>query len=136
MRILPALDPLSEFFWTSGRDGRLRFLRCQQCRYYVHPPSPRCPRCLAVGLEAEAVSGRGWVYSYALIPDDAGAVSVAAWIVFPEQDDLRLTARLIGLAPAEIRFGMEVAVDFELHDDIYLPVFAAVAGVDDGPELA
>ena len=29
IRLLPRLDPDNEFFWTAGRDGVLRFLRCR-----------------------------------------------------------------------------------------------------------
>ena len=42
-RILPKLDDGNRFFWTSGADGRLRFLRCQDCGYFIHPPQPICP---------------------------------------------------------------------------------------------
>jgi len=27
-RVLPSLDEVNAFFWTSGEDGTLRFLRC------------------------------------------------------------------------------------------------------------
>ncbi len=43
VRVLPRLDDANRFFWTSGEDGHLRFLRCAACRHYVHPPSPRLP---------------------------------------------------------------------------------------------
>ena len=63
-RLLPRVDQDNEFFWTSGADGRLRFLRCGHCRHYVHPPAPRCPDCLSEELVPEAVSGRGTVVSF------------------------------------------------------------------------
>ena len=44
-RVLPALDFDNEFFWTSGRDGVLRFLRCAECEVLVHPPVPYCAQC-------------------------------------------------------------------------------------------
>ena len=72
LRLLPRLDPENQFFWTSGADGRLRFLRCQDCRTYVHPPSPRCPYCLSTDLAPEAVSGRATVVAY--------TVNVQQWI--------------------------------------------------------
>lgn len=43
IRLLPRLDDTNRFFWTSGADGRLRFLRCAACRRYLHPPSPAVP---------------------------------------------------------------------------------------------
>src|SRR5205814_8888932 len=65
-RVLPRLVPESEFFWTSGKDGRLRFLRCRSCAYYVHPPAPICPRCLSRQLSPETVSGRATLYSFTI----------------------------------------------------------------------
>ena len=46
-RILPRVNDENRFFWTSGEDGQLRFLRCDDCGLYVHPPSPICPDCLS-----------------------------------------------------------------------------------------
>ena len=63
-RVLPALSDENRFFWTSGADGRLRFLRCGGCGYYLHPPSPRCPRCGGAELAPDPVSGRGTVHSF------------------------------------------------------------------------
>ena len=42
-RILPKLTDLNRGFWTGGEQGELRFLRCQDCGYYNHPPTPLCP---------------------------------------------------------------------------------------------
>lgn len=36
-RMLPRLDDLNRFYWTSGEDGVLRMLRCQDCSFWVHP---------------------------------------------------------------------------------------------------
>ena len=41
-RLLPRLDEDNEFFWTSGADGRLRFLQCARSP----PSSIRRPRCV------------------------------------------------------------------------------------------
>src|SRR6218665_32149 len=60
-RILPELDDLNRFFWTSGADGQLRFLRCGDCRFWLHPPGIICPQCLSRNLAAEAVSGLGTI---------------------------------------------------------------------------
>ena len=60
----PQINDDNRAFWTGGRDGELRIVRCQDCGYYVHPPSPRCPRCLSDDVEPSPVSGRGVVYTY------------------------------------------------------------------------
>lgn len=126
LRLLPRLDVDNTFFWTSGADGRLRFLRCQACRSFVHPPTPRCPFCLGDDLAPEPVSGRARVESYTVnhqqwIP--GSEPYVVAWVSIVEQPDVHLTTNLVGLEPDELRIGMEVEVCFEEHEGVYLPLF-------------
>ena len=42
---LPALEPDTKAYWEACRDGRLAMLRCEECRWIVHPPRPVCSRC-------------------------------------------------------------------------------------------
>lgn len=125
-RVLPALDDENRFFWTSGEDGRLRFLRCQACGYFLHPPGPRCPSCGSRDLAPDAVSGKAEVFSYTVNhqPWDGGDEPYAIVVVaFPEQAGLRLTSNLVGCPLDEIRIGMPVQVTFEPRDDVWFPLF-------------
>jgi len=126
MRLLPRLDGTNEFFWTSGREGVLRILRCGGCRYWLHPPSPRCPECGGTDLSPEAVSGRGIVVSYTINhqPWDGGDVPyVLAVVDLVEQPGLRLTTNIVGSDLDRIDIGLEVSVIFEDHDPVFLPLF-------------
>ena len=128
-RLLPRLDPENEFFWTSGADGKLRFLRCQACQEYVHPPAPRCPTCLSSELSPEVVSGRATVVAHTLnvhgwIP--GSQPYLVAWVAIDEQPDVRLTTNLVGVEPDDVRDGMAVEVVFEHDDDVWLPLFRPV----------
>ena len=130
-RVQPALDDENRFFWTSGADGRLRFLRCQGCGYYLHPPSPRCPRCGGRELAPEPVSGNGEVFSYTVNHqpwDGATEPWVIALVALPEQEGLRLTTNIVGCPPDAVRIGLPVQVVFEQHGDVYFPVFEPVEG--------
>jgi uncharacterized OB-fold protein len=125
-RVLPALDDANRFFWASGEDGRLRFLRCQACGYWLHPPSPRCPACGSGDVAPEAVSGRGEVYSYTVNhqPWDGDPEPYAIVLVaLAEQDGLRLTSNLVGCPVDDVRIGMPVRVTFERHDQVWFPLF-------------
>ncbi|MCL4446613.1 MAG: OB-fold domain-containing protein [Actinobacteria bacterium] len=129
IRLLPRLDLDNEFFWTSGADGRLRFLRCRACESLVHPPAPRCPYCLAGYLSPEPVSGRGILESFTVnhqqwIPgSERYIVGLVSMI---EQSDVRLTTNIVGADPKDVKIGMEVEVVFEHQDDVYLPLFRPV----------
>jgi uncharacterized protein len=129
-RLLPRLSDDNSFFWTSGSDGVLRFLRCEDCHFYIHPPGPVCPRCLSRNLAPHAVSGRGKVETFSLnvqqwIP--GSDPYLIAWVSIDEQPDVRLTTNLVGTEPDEVFVGMEVEVEFEHLDDVYIPLFRPVA---------
>ena len=128
-RVLPAMGEASEFFWTSGADGKLRFLRCDACSYLIHPPTSYCPRCRGrEGTPAE-VSGRGTLYSFTVNHqpwDSAGDVYVIGLVEIDDQPDIRLMTNIVGMDPSHLRIGMPVEVVFEDHDPIYLPLFRPV----------
>jgi uncharacterized OB-fold protein len=133
IRLLPRLEPDNTFFWTSGADGHLRFLRCLHCSYFVHPPAPRCPECLSEGVAPHVVSGRATVVAHTVnihqwIP--GSEPYVIGLVAIEEQESVRLTTNLVDVEPADIETGMPVEVVFEQHDDVFLPLFrpAAAAG--------
>jgi uncharacterized OB-fold protein len=127
-RVQPVLDDTNRWFWTSGEDGRLRFLRCQGCGYWLHPPLPRCPRCGGQELAPEAISGRAELYTYTVNHqswDGSTEPYAIALVTFPElgQDELRLTTNVVGCPLDELRIGMPLQVTFERHDLVFFPVF-------------
>ena len=130
-RILPRVNDENRFFWTSGEDGRLRFLRCDECGFFVHPPSPICPECLCKRLTPTAVSGRATVATFTVnhqpwIPG-YDPPYVVAIIEIEEQPSVRLMTNIVGCAPDDVRIGMPVKVAFEHHDDVWLPLFEPAA---------
>lgn len=124
---LPQLTPENEFFWTSGRDGELRFQHCDACERIVHPPQPGCPRC-GGAVEPRAVSGRATVVGVTVNHQPWGPeppVPYTIALVAIEEDPLaRLTTRIVDAEPGSVRIGQPVEVRFEAHDDVWLPVFA------------
>lgn len=135
-RILPRVTEQNEHFWRGGEHGELRFLRCGACSYWIHPPSPVCPRCLSSDLAPQATSGRATVHAYTVnhqvwIPT-FDPPYVVAIVELPEQAGLRLTTNIVNCPPAEVHTGMAVQVRFEHHDDngyeVWLPLFEPVTG--------
>lgn len=125
-RKLPVIDALSGFFWTSGADGQLRIQRCGACGHWQHPPLPRCPKCHSAEIAPQVVSGRGRVTSF--------TVNRQVWVAGLEQPFVFAVVELVEQAelyvftnllcpPEEARIGMAVAVEFERHEDVWLPLF-------------
>jgi uncharacterized OB-fold protein len=128
LRVLPALNADNEFFWTSGKDGVLRFLRCADCDCLVHPPVPFCARC-GGRTEPASVSGRATVYSYTVNHqawDGTTEPYVIGLVAIDEQPDVRLTTNIVDCDPDDVRIGMPVEVVFADQDPIYLPLFRPV----------
>jgi len=125
-RVLPTLDEPSAFFWRSGADGKLRFLRCAACSYLIHPPAPICPRCQSRDAAPAVVSGRGTVHSFTVNHqswDGAGDVYVIGLVEIDEQPDVRLTTNIVDIDPEAARIVLPVEVVFEDHAPVFVPLF-------------
>jgi acetyl-CoA acetyltransferase/uncharacterized OB-fold protein len=134
VRPLPELTPETEWFWTSGADGRLRIQRCTDCRAYVHPPVPMCPNCRSKNREHAEVSGRATVVGVTVNhqpwhPDFLPPYIVAV-VALADDPTVRLTTNIVTDDPDEVRVGDEVTVRFEQHEDVWLPLFERTGAVD------
>jgi len=145
-RLLPSPTPESRAFWTGGRDGQLLIYRCRGCGHFFHPPGPVCWRCRSTDVGPEAASGWATVAAVTVnrqpwIPGLPPPYTVAM-VELADEPDVRLVTNVVGVAPEEVRVGMEVEVFFEpwtpeggsADDRIWLPLFrpVAAAGGTDG----
>lgn len=124
----PELDETNRFFWTSGAEGVLKFLRCQACRTWLHPPAPFCRACLSQELAPEAVSGRATVEAFT-VNHHAWRPSfpppyVVAIVSIEEDPGVRLTTNIVGCPPKAVQVGLPVQVTFRQAGPAWLPVFA------------
>ena len=125
-RPIPSPDLSAQFFWESGKDGRLRIEQCSQCSYLCHPPTGHCPRCGSDQCSPREVSGRGTVYSYTVNYQEwvPGQVPYAIVIVeLDEQQGLRLTSNMFGCEPGAVAIGVRVEVAFLHRHGYFYPVF-------------
>lgn len=133
-RVMPAVTVDNEHFWRGGEQGELRILRCGSCGYWIHPPAPICPQCLAREVSPQSVSGRAEVLTYTVNHQqwypDLDPPYVVAIVQLPEQDDLRLTTNIVNCDPTEVDFAMAVQVTFLEYPDtrgnVWLPMFEPV----------
>ena len=133
MRPLPEITPWNEWFWTSGADGRLRIQCCSDCGTFVHPPVPICPACRSRSSEPTAVSGRATVVGSTVNQHqwspDLPPPYVIAVVALAEDPSVRLTTNIVGCDVDEVHIGLEVAVRFEHHDDVWLPMFEPTGAI-------
>ncbi len=130
VRMLPVLDDLNRFFWTSGADHKLRFMRCNTCGFYLHPAQPICRKCMSRDITPHVVSGRAKLVSFTVnyqpwLPDMV-VPFVIGLVELVEQTGLRLTTNITDCDLNDVAIGMDLEVCFQKYDDIYLPLFRPV----------
>ena len=130
-RVLPRLDSENRFFWTSGADGQLRLLRCQECATFIHPPRPVCRRCLSDKIAPEAVAGTGIVDTFTVNYQEwrpgLEVPYVIARVAIDGAPGVFLTTNIVGCAVEEVDIGDRVRVKFEQQGEVYLPLFEKIA---------
>ena len=110
----PIVTDDSALFWTAAYEGRLVAQRCADCGRFRHPPRPMCPACRSLAIDVVELSGRGVVYSYAILhhpPNPLFEYPVVIVLVDLEEG-IRLLSNLTDVAAGEIRIGMPVEVHF------------------------
>lgn len=130
---LPAIDELTQPFWEAAARHQLVIQRCRECAYFNHPPRSVCDACQSQQLTFVPVSGRGRIYSYAVMyqPNIAGFEQDIPYlnllIELEEQPRLFLVSSLPMSAKAQVQIGATVEVDFEtVNAEITLPQFRLV----------
>lgn len=137
-RILPRITDRNRFFWSAGADATLRFLACDDCDTWIHPPVPICPRCHRRDVTPKATSGLATLSTFTLnhqewMPGPAVPFLVAI-VDIDDAPGVRLTTNLVDVDPDDVEIGMPLEVVFEHHDDpddpespgVYIPLFRPV----------
>ena len=127
-QILPEITDENAAFWQGGKDGELMITRCDDCAFYIHPPSGFCVKCQSRNVSPQPVSGKGIVASFTInsqqwLPD-LKTPYVVAIVELVEQKDLRFVTNVIDCDPDTVAIGMLVEVKFQNHEDVWLPLFS------------
>ncbi len=126
----PIVTEDSAVFWDAAAEGRLVAQRCGQCGRLRHPPRPMCPNCHSLDIEVVELSGKGVLYSYALLhhpQHPAFTYPVMAALVELEEG-VRLVSDLVEIDPKEVRIGMPLEVLYTpTASGALIPVFGPAA---------
>ena len=126
-RPLPQPTLSSEPFWSSGRDGLLRFAQCQACQAFMHPPQPICGECRSQRIEMTPVAGKAVVVAVTVnqqqwLPSFPPPYVIAI-VALEEDPRARFMTNIVGIDPEQVSIGLCVRVRFEQHEDVWIPLF-------------
>jgi uncharacterized OB-fold protein len=113
----PAPRPTEDgaVYWDAVARHELVAQRCRVCARLRHPPRPMCPRCRSLEWQEQRLTGTGTLYSYAVLHHPrSSAFEYPVLVALVDLDEgIRIVTNLVGVAPADVRIGMRVVVEFE-----------------------
>jgi uncharacterized OB-fold protein len=127
-RPLPQISTEMAPFFAAAKRHELVVQRCRGCGQLRFPARDRCSRCLSRESEWTRVSGRGVVFSFAIMhqvyhPGFADDVPYAV-VVVELEEGVRLLSNVVGCPARETAVGMPVEVVFEdASPEVTLPKF-------------
>lgn len=125
---IPVPDEASQPFFEGTRAHRLMIQRCNTCGTAHWPVKSRCSACLSTDIAWVQASGKGTLYTFALMhqilhPGFASEIPYNVAEVDLEEG-LRVTSTIVGCSNADLRIGMPLEVTFaDLTDEVSLPKF-------------
>lgn len=128
---VPIPDEASKPFFDGAREHLLLLQQCSACRAVMWPVKSRCDNCLSPDVTWVPASGRGTLYSFALVHQvyHPGFASEAPYNVAQVdlEEGLRILTNIVGCSNADLHIGMSLQVTFEeISDEVTLPKFKPV----------
>ena len=125
---LPRLYEWNRPYFRSAVAGKLVLQKCRGCAALIYYPRPACPECLSMEYDWVEVSGRGRIFSFAVVwrPQHPAVLSrgpiTRATIELEEGP--QLVSNVVNCPPERVEIGLPVRVVFErVSDEIALPKF-------------
>ena len=125
---LPQVSPEMAPFFEAARRHELVVQRCARCGTPRFPARSICSRCLSRDASWTPVSGRGTVFSFAVMhqayhPGFAAEVPYAV-VVIQLEEGVRMLSNLVGCPVGDVRVGLPVEVVFDdVTPEVTLPKF-------------
>jgi uncharacterized OB-fold protein len=113
---LPAIEPFTRDFFTSGR---LLLQRCTTCSTIQHPPEEVCYKCQATAFDSVESSGRGEIYSFIVVHHPVSPLLKdrvpygVALVRLSDFPDVRILGNVLDVPADELRIGLPVQVTWE-----------------------
>jgi len=128
---VPIVSPWAKPFWDAAREEKLILQKCKDCEKHVFYPRIACPHCFSEDVEWVEASGKGTVYSYTVVTNNAPSAFIQDMpfviAIVKLQEGVQMLTNIVGCDPKQVQCDMPVEVTFErLDDEFTLPKFKPV----------
>ena len=128
---VPVVSPWAKPFWDAAREHRLVIQRCDACHNNIFYPRIACPHCGADEPGWVDASGKGTIYSYTVVENNAPSTFAPDMpfviAVIKLDEGVQMLSNVVECDPYEVTCDMPVEVTFERRDDEFtMPVFRPV----------
>ena len=124
----PVCSACARPFWDGARQGRLLIQKCGSCGQNIFYPRLSCPACFSEKLDWVEASGRGSIYSYTVVYNNAPSAFVAdvpyVVAVIRLEEGVQMLSNIVECDHEKLACDMPVEVVFEeLDEEFTLPKF-------------
>lgn len=125
---VPVVNPCAQPFWDAAREEKLKIQTCSDCGENIFYPRLFCPGCHSDALTWKECSGKGTVYSYTIVRNNAPSAFLADMpyvvAIIKLEEGVQMLSNVVGCDPEDVRCDMPVEVVFEkLDENFTLPKF-------------
>ena len=132
-RPLPSLaEPDTGPFWQATKAHELRYQVCDDCDAVVFYARRHCTACVGGALSWRTSKGEGAIYSYSVVqlsrhPFFGQKIPYAVALIDLDEG-FRMLSSVVGVTDpvAELSVGQRVALEWEDHDEVAIPLFHPV----------
>jgi uncharacterized OB-fold protein len=125
---VPIVNPWAKPFWDAAREEKLIVQKCQDCDKHIFYPRIACPHCFSDKVEWVEASGKGTVYSYTVVTNNAPSAFIQDMpfviAIVKLEEGVQMLSNIVNCNPEDVVCDMPVEVTFEkLDDEFTLPKF-------------
>lgn len=127
----PVVNPWARPFWEAARQEKLILQKCRDCDTHVFYPRIACPQCFSEALEWVEASGKGKVYTYTVVENNAPSAFLNDMpyvvAVIRLDEGVQMLSNVVECDPKEVQCEMPVEVTFEkINEECTLPKFRPI----------
>ncbi|MBU1276113.1 MAG: Zn-ribbon domain-containing OB-fold protein [Proteobacteria bacterium] len=129
----PVVNEWARPYWDYAKQNKFCLQQCNDCGKHIFYPRIACPHCGSSDVKWVEVSGKGRIYSYTVVENNAPSAFQAdvpyVVAIIKLEEGVQLLSNVVECDPYQLEFDMPVEVVFEkLDEEVTLPKFRPVKG--------